>query len=365
MARPLYQRLDNTVKKSIYNTVQDIMAPIWKKKVVNYWIMAAWVKSQAPKYIRDNWDSMQKFGYWYTMFTSHYQTTSENGVGVRIAFNLMFLDFNWDDIKNDLPSEGITLNGEHYSMSDLQRHTTNTRYFILKPSQWVEQIAVRTAMCIIPGEYTQLELFQIWESIGAGLWKSHPTHPSVIRQEKFLDDMIKFIDDTQNTARIFNIIQTYLQLQILSDAIKQVPGLENIGTKIEGAVDQIFSVDKLVNVGVDVLKDTVQDQLDVIRKSVVREIEELDDRTTFNLSALADHVNESSRLLIDGIDGVIEQSFFFITEFLQNKADGIDAALNEPQSKQALALKESNMSTGAGFVTALKLLLFSEKEPTA
>lgn len=309
MARPLYQRVDGDTEYTIHECVRRILTPVFNTRSYTYWTPFYFEREDAPQYVKDNVPKGTKIPDWVSPFYNYYGAVFEQGVALRICINYLLEYISMADIQEDLPKEGIDTGELFINPSQYRNYTVSLRYNWMTREQTIAQLAGRTAMCIIPGKYNMLQMFNIWQSIGQRLWTLHPNNAAVKASEKYLDNLEDFLDEQVQVQTFLNITQTILTLQFIGGGLQEVPGLEPAGKLISDTVDNFIDIDKLAELGQDILTDTINDQLNDLRNQVIRSIADLDDKTVFNLDALGDYVNESSRQAINAIDSIISSTY--------------------------------------------------------
>jgi len=138
--------------------------------------------------------------------------------------------------------------------------------------------------------------------------------------------------------------------------------IDEIAEATTTSIEEIFNTENLVQLGLDVVSDTVDDQLQTIRRDVLDDLEQIDDDTVLNLSALTDQIGNITRDLIDSVTGTIQASDTAILNFINTRLESIERNI-APAEAQAIEIdKDSSRLGGLSVAVGLSKLLFKVKQ---
>jgi len=162
-------------------------------------------------------------------------------------------------------------------------------------------------------------------------------------------------------AKLFTVATlAILTLGIVHDLPDNVV-TDTIYTKIDEITSKAVDNINLVDIGSDIVADTVQDQLTILRNEVTQKIRKLDEDTFFNLSALTNSWNETSASTIKEIVNSVHDGTVQVLNSLVDSMAAIENRLLDSEAHTAEVQLELNKETGRGFAEALFDLVFVRK----
>lgn len=162
-------------------------------------------------------------------------------------------------------------------------------------------------------------------------------------------------------AKIFTVVTlTLLTFGVIHELPDNVV-TDAIDTKINEITTKAIDNINLVDIGSEILSDTVQDQLNILRNEVTQKIRKLDEDTDFNLSSLTDAWNETSAATIKEVVSFVHDGTVQVLNNIVDSMAAIENRLLDSEAHTSEIQLQLNKETGRGFAEALFDLIFVRK----
>lgn len=347
----------------LYDLVKWFFAPVFKKTTAGkLYVYGTAEVMEWPKYIADE---ITKYSVpsWPSHLFYEWDMRDVNGVFHRLFITWLYKDLKLDDYENRLPLPDLQLDSGTYRV--------NPTYSPLKPDstywaktivQWQDDFMNRLRTLIENEPMTRQQFMDVIGSMGAVLYREEPDSFAARNLDRYVKEMDAFLQKVENWQRALDVVKIFAIADLFTSVDTGNEDIKKAQDALDKAKDELLNPEAAVDTAVQVASDTVEDQLNDMRKDLLDYIREIDDQTFLNLSAVEQAAAGATRDAIDAITDSTESIAMALIHGIDSIINGAEQDLQEPSAQVRIAQEEIQMSGGVGLALGLKRLLFRRKE---